>query len=99
MLIYSAMVEAGAGKAGQLAPLVGELRKVLTTDTGAEAVDGHHWGQMAGGKIRQAVGWSTKIMQHVTDLTGVGGMGRHFRDWPNVPDRMDVRVRHPRTPR
>jgi hypothetical protein len=36
MLIYSAMMEAGAGKAGQLAPLVGELRNVLTTDTGQD---------------------------------------------------------------
>jgi hypothetical protein len=148
MLIYSAMMEAGAGKAGQLAPMVGELRNVLTTDTGQDwlawsVASGATFGSflvstrfdnlaalaagqaksaaseqfkalsqkygdlmsrpaetylnevvattgelaaapkplmvitgatMTAGKIRQALGWSTKIMQHVTDLTGVGGV-------------------------
>jgi hypothetical protein len=147
MLIYSATMEAAPGKAGQLAPLVGELRSVLTADTGQDwwawsVASGAPFGSflvstrfdnlaalaagqaksaasegfralsqkygdlmsrpaetylneviaatgemsapkpmmvitgatMAGGKIRQAVAWSTQIMQHVTDVTGVGGV-------------------------
>jgi hypothetical protein len=148
MLIYSVNLVAAPGKAGQLAPLMGELRDVLTADTGQAwtgwwvpagasfgsfvvstafenlaamtTAQGKSIGSerfaaiaakygdllaapaetalmdviggtgeastkpkpfvnvtrstMAVGHMRQAIEWSMKIMQHVTDVTGVGGL-------------------------
>jgi hypothetical protein len=72
---YADLLAKGAGK------LVGPIEDVMSqfvTMSGEPNLGGKYDGiisaQVAGGKIGEAMGWSVDILNHVTKVTGIGGL-------------------------